>query len=105
MPLGDVDPNVRRRLRSSSTATKAAPPRPVKRPRGRPPTLFGLIEPVQQRLPEGLRPRGHPQIPPIIVEPSVEILRLRGRPTTLSNIKTRFRTVKCLCRPAAKLNR
>ena len=94
MPLGDVDPNVRRRLRSGSTSTEAAPPQPAKRPRGRPPILSTRIEPLE---PEGPRPRGRPRTLPIIDEtlrprgrpttlfdPSIETLRPRGRPTSLS---------------------
>ena len=86
MPLGDVDPNIRRRLRSSLTTTEATPPRAVKRPWGRPPILSGLVELLQQRLLKELRPRGRPWIPPTIYEPSIETLRPLGRwripPTT-----------------------
>ena len=98
MPLDDVDPNVRRRLRSGSTSTEAAPPRPAKRPRGRPPILSTRIEPLE---PEGPRPRGRPQTrpqtrpiidetlrprgrPTTLFDPSIETSRPRGRPTTLS---------------------
>jgi len=82
VPLGDVDPNVCRRLRSSSTLTEAALPRPAKHPQGRPPILFTRIEP-KQRLLNRPRPQGRPWIFPIINEPFVETLRLRSRPTTL----------------------
>jgi hypothetical protein len=88
VPLADIDPNVRRRLRSGSTTTQAAPQRPTKRPRGRPLTLYTPIEPLEQRLPEEPhplgRPRGRPRSFPIIDEPPIETLRPRGCPTTLS---------------------
>jgi hypothetical protein len=98
VPFGDVGPNVHRRLRSGSTATKAAPPWAVKHRRGRLLILSGPIEPLEQRSQdrlgvnepsiETLRPLGHPQgrpqISPIINEPSVETLHLQGRLTTLS---------------------
>jgi len=77
VPLGDVDPNVRRHLRSGSTSTEAAPPRPAKRPQGRPPILSTRIELLE---PEGPCPRVRPWTLPIIDE----TLRPRGRPTTLS---------------------
>jgi hypothetical protein len=70
VPLGDVDPNIRRRLRSGSTTTEAALSQPAKRPRGRPHILSTRIESLE---PEGLCPRGRPRI---VDEPSVETLRI-----------------------------
>jgi hypothetical protein len=95
-PLDDVDPNSRRRLRSGSTTTEAAPVRAVKRPRGRP-VLSVPIEAIPEASrPRGrpqtltnssvgtLRPQGRPPILPTLNEQSVEVPRPRGRPTTLT---------------------
>jgi hypothetical protein len=57
VPLGDVDPNVRRRLRSGSTVTEAALLQALKR-RGRPLILSVPIEPLQQHFTKGPRPSG-----------------------------------------------
>jgi hypothetical protein len=95
-PLGDVDPNSRRRLQSGSTTTKAALVRAVKRPRGR----LVLSVPIEA-IPKASRPQGRPQtltnssvrtlrlqgrplILPTLNEQSVEVPRPRGRPTTLA---------------------
>jgi hypothetical protein len=88
VPLGNVDPNVRRRLRSSSTTTEAAPPWLAKRPQRRAPILFTQIESNRPRprgrllillIDETLRLQGRPQILPID-----ETLRPQGRLITLS---------------------